>query len=832
MLHARVSATPYPSRLVARSVLASLRRIAVALVLFCGAARGQVQLLPGPSIPPLPDPIGRAGMAASVVVGKGSASALLAVGGANFPRGMPWAGGEKAFYRDVFALERASDESCLWRRVGELPEAKAYAAFGASVDGLVVAGGVNATGHLRSVHVVAPSGAVRELSALPTPLAYAASVVDGRKLYVIGGQTSPMATRAEPQLLVLDLAQPDAGWRQRLWPEADRILANAGILDGKIWLIGGCSLHADDKGAPVRTYLRDAVALRLSEIDQQGAIETCATIALPHPLAASAAPAMPREGVLVFAGGDDGSHYGKPPQDHPGQRAEWYALDPRSRSVQPLGLLAQGAVTAPLVAWDDAAIVVSGEIKPGVRTASVQSARVRFAASPQAMDWCMGVASLLALAACWRSSRRSRAPSGPLQPLAANDSPSRSAWVAVGLLFVVAMLNYLDRQLLATTAAPILRDITQTNAQFGLLTAVFLFVYAALGPLGGVLADRMGRRRVILVSLVVWSAVTWLTGKAQTYPQLVVARALMGVSEACYIPAALALITDHHRGRTRSLATGLHMSGVYAGQALAGIGGFAAEAFGWRTAYSLFGMVGVVYAIVLAAFLRDPAEAATAGPANASVPMRVPSAQAPSLVRGLLGRPSFWLLLVVMGGASISNWFLLSWLPRLLQQRFDLSLGAAGTLATLPLSLAKYAAVVVGAIVADRWAQRDPRGRSKLAAITFVVAGPVIAATSLLPEGAIVWFVGMVACQGIAQGVLDATLMPILRSRIDERLAATGYGCLNLVGAGIGGLTVLYGGALQDAGIPLSVPLAASGAGLLLCGVALALLPATVSRDE
>lgn len=771
-------------------------------------------------------------MAAAAVADQSGALVLLAAGGANFPQRMPWDGGEKAFYRDVYALERTSSEGYLWRRAAELPEAVAYAAFGASPDGLVIAGGVNASGHLRSVCVVAPSGAVRKLSPLPMPLAYAASVVDRRKLYVIGGQTEPSAPRAEAQLLVLDLADPDAQWRQRPWHGSDRILANAGILDGKIWLIGGCSLHADNKGLPVRTYLRDAVALRLSEVDQEGAIETCATLALPHAVAASAAPALPREGVLVFAGADDGSHYGKPPQDHPGQRAEWYALDPRSGSLDVLGSMAQGAVTAPLIAWDDAAIVVSGETKPGVRTKIMQSARLRFAPAQSATDWAMGALTLLALIAGWRSSRRSRAPMAAALSPNASAVPSRSAWVAVGLLFVVAMLNYLDRQLLATTAAPILRDITQTNAQFGLLTAVFLFVYAALGPLGGALADRVGRRRVILVSLVIWSAVTWLTGKVQTYPQLVVARALMGVSEACYIPAALALITDHHRGRTRSLATGLHMSGVYAGQALAGIGGFAAEAYGWRAAYSLFGMVGVLYAIVLAAFLSDPSDRSADAPADTTANVPQHSPQAPSLVRDLLSVPSFWLLLVVMGGASISNWFLLSWLPRLLQQRFDLSLGAAGTLATLPLSIAKYAAVVLGALVADRWAQRDSRGRSRLAAITFAVAGPMVAATCLLPAGALVAFVAMVACQGIAQGVLDATLMPILRSRIDERLAATGYGFLNLVGAGIGGLTVLYGGALQDAGIPLSVPLAASGAGLLLCGVALALLPATVSRDE
>ena len=278
-------------------------------------------------------------------------------------------------------------------------------------------------------------------------------------------------------------------------------------------------------------------------------------------------------------------------------------------------------------------------------------------------------------------------------------SEGRAGWLAVGLLFVVAMLNYLDRQLLAAMAEPILRDIPQSSAQFGLLTAVFLFVYSALSPVGGLLADRCGRRSVILVSLVVWSAVTWATGHVRDHGELLVARALMGVSEAFYIPAALALITDHHRGRTRSLATGLHMGGVYAGQAIAGLGGYAAEALGWRAAFAAFGLIGVCYALVLVVFLReadDDGEAAraTGGSAGAaaSAATTPPPDEAP-----LLRNRAFWLLFAVMGGASVSNWFVLSWLPRLLQERFALGLGDAGALATLPSTLAKYAAVVLGA---------------------------------------------------------------------------------------------------------------------------------------
>src|SRR5688500_18217454 len=137
-------------------------------------------------------------------------------------------------------------------------------------------------------------------------------------------------------------------------------------------------------------------------------------------------------------------------------------------------------------------------------------------------------------------------------------SPGR-AWFVVGLLCVVGCLNYLDRNMIMTMRKSLVEAIPMTDAQFGLLTSVFLWVYGILSPLAGFLADRFSRSRVIIVSLFVWSAVTWLTSYATTFEGLLIARALMGISEACYIPAALALITDYHRGSTRSFATGVHV---------------------------------------------------------------------------------------------------------------------------------------------------------------------------------------------------------------------------------------------------------------------------------
>src|SRR5688572_4490061 len=169
------------------------------------------------------------------------------------------------------------------------------------------------------------------------------------------------------------------------------------------------------------------------------------------------------------------------------------------------------------------------------------------------------------------------------------------------LLWPVALLNYLDRQMLAAMKSSMMDDIPDivTKANWGIVLGSFKWVYAILSPLGGYIADRFSRRHVIAASLFVWSAVTWGTGHVTTYNELIAARAIMGISEAFYIPAALALIADFHPGLTRSRAIGFHQMGIYTGIIIGGYSGYLADSpdYGWRWAFSLAGLVGVIYAL-------------------------------------------------------------------------------------------------------------------------------------------------------------------------------------------------------------------------------------------
>lgn len=435
--------------------------------------------------------------------------------------------------------------------------------------------------------------------------------------------------------------------------------------------------------------------------------------------------------------------------------------------------------------------------------------------------------------------------SKPIPPNAPVTPPTKWAWIAVAVLWVVVMLNYFDRQLLSVLNKSITEgegSIEMTQAQFGMVTSAFLIVYAALSPVGGFLADRFSRRFIILISLVVWSAVTWCTGDAKSYEELLAYRAAMGISEAFYIPAALALISDYHRGRTRSMATGLHMSGIYAGQMLAGCGAMMSGApfnLGWRLTFETFGFIGVAYALVVIIFLHDPeapaAEAAPAGDkaeaeAAASVAPAVASFGIGEVLKNLFSTRAMPILLLLISFAGAANWFLMGWYPRLLQDMFGVSEAEAGPQATFWINVAKYIAVLGGAAVADAWYVRNKNARAYVPGICFLIAGPCVMVAMMPALGVPIVLglgltLGLVSMQGVAQGSLDATLMPVLRSHIDERFSATGYGLLNLTSVGAGALVSWLGGYLKDANIELGVPLSIAGALMMVCGALLFLLP-------
>ena len=294
-------------------------------------------------------------------------------------------------------------------------------------------------------------------------------------------------------------------------------------------------------------------------------------------------------------------------------------------------------------------------------------------------------------------------------------------------------------------------------------------------------------------------------------------RALMGISEAAYLPAALALIADYHRGSTRSLATGIHMTGLSVGTGLAGIGGWVAERHGWSAAFDVFGLFGIVYALALLFVLRDPRCDAAAltgqggGPADAETP-RLGQALA-SLFRS----SSFLLLLAFWGLLALAGWAVAGWMPTYFKEQFRLDQGAAGISATSYLAGAMLLGKLVGGAWADRWSRTNERARILVPAIGLFIAAPatlLVANTSVLALA-----IAGLSLYGFMRVFSDANLMPILCQVSDRRYRATGYGVLNLFSCLVGGITVYLGGVLRDAHISVSALFQAAALGLLVCGV-------------
>ena len=378
------------------------------------------------------------------------------------------------------------------------------------------------------------------------------------------------------------------------------------------------------------------------------------------------------------------------------------------------------------------------------------------------------------------------------------SSLSRTAWLVVALLWPVALLNYLDRQMLATMKTSMVSDITglTSDAQWGFVLASFKWVYAFLSPVGGYIADRFSRRHVIAISLFAWSLVTWMTGHVTTYEGLVWTRALMGVSEAFYIPAALALITDFHLGRTRSRAIGIHQTGIYIGLILGGFAGYIADspALGWRWAFDAAGIVGVVYAIPLLFLLRNPARQSGGGEVSPA-PLRA--------VSELLGNRNFILLLFYFTLPAIAGWVIKDWMPVILKNQFNLSQGEAGKMAVLYVQVASIFGALVGGILADRWMRRSERGRIYVSALGMIFFLPAL--FGLGNPGTVVLAITFLVIFGIGWGFFDCNNMPILSQITRPELRGTGYGLMNLVSISFGGLGDWGFGALQDRGVSLSV---------------------------
>lgn len=389
--------------------------------------------------------------------------------------------------------------------------------------------------------------------------------------------------------------------------------------------------------------------------------------------------------------------------------------------------------------------------------------------------------------------------------------------MVVGLLWVVALLNYMDRQMLSTMRDAMAVDISdlESKVMFGKIMAAFMWIYGFMSPVSGMVADRVNRKWLIVVSLGVWSAVTMAMGYATTYEEIYWLRAAMGVSEALYIPAALSLIADYFTGKQLSLAIGIHMTGLYMGQAAGGFGAFVAERLSWQATFYWFGVAGVAYAVALIFLLyekrRNSFEGADAGdgkPALGTVLRGNLRAVGASLGM-LLTSGAFWAILFFFASLSVPGWSTKNWLPTLFAEAMGQPMSWAGPVATITIAAASFAGVMTGGPMADRWSRRNLRGRiytsaigmgMMIPALLLMSYGPMLAEWLSAPE-MLVWVaVGAALLFGLGYGLFDANNMPILCQFVPSRSRGTAYGIMNMGGLFIGAAATNLLGWLGDNG--------------------------------
>lgn len=367
--------------------------------------------------------------------------------------------------------------------------------------------------------------------------------------------------------------------------------------------------------------------------------------------------------------------------------------------------------------------------------------------------------------------------------------PSRHyRWYLVGLLTTIAALNYADRSALAATLPPVRDELHMSPVMLGTAGSAFLWVYAICSPASGYFADRWPRSKMILWSVCAWSVVQILTGFVERSWQMIGVRALLGIAECAYVPAAIALTAEYHKHKTRAWAIGIQIAGYNLGVVLgAAVAGYIGDRWGWRAAFWTLGGCGLLLALVARSVL--PHEARDL-PEATRTPIRIVDA-----FRILLKIPTFNIVLVESTIISAGVWVFLFWLPLYFKDSFGLSLAAAGIAGTAGLQTSATVASLAGGFFSDRFAHRRRERRMLFQFLCFTSAIPMLMIFFGNPSfgAASVAILLFAFFRSLGSSNDNAVMCDVL----PERVWSTAVGFTNAMNSGAGALGVILTGYLQ-----------------------------------
>jgi MFS family permease len=360
-------------------------------------------------------------------------------------------------------------------------------------------------------------------------------------------------------------------------------------------------------------------------------------------------------------------------------------------------------------------------------------------------------------------------------------------WWVVLMVWFICFFNYADRQTISSVLPLLSKNFGFDDFQLGIIGSAFAWIYAAAAPFAGVAADRSSRKRLIIAACIIWSFFTLATAWCGNFSSFVTVRALTGLAETFYFPAVMALISDFHAPATRSRAMALHQSAVYAGTILGSwLAAVLAEKSGWNIPFMIFGPIGILLALIISKFLREP----NRGAAENLVVQK--PASIPETLKIIFKTPAAIFLMGAFLCANFVAFIFLTWTPAFLFNKFHYSLGAAGLTGSLFINLASAVSVPIAGLLADKLSRRFSSGR-----MLMQLAG-------LLVGAVFVFFVGKTSnigvlilamtCFGICKGFYDSGIFASLYDTIESRARGTAAGVMNTIGWGGGALGPIFVG--------------------------------------
>ncbi len=380
-------------------------------------------------------------------------------------------------------------------------------------------------------------------------------------------------------------------------------------------------------------------------------------------------------------------------------------------------------------------------------------------------------------------------------PMRSNKRPLREdffsyRWLALGILFCVYVFNFLDRQIFAILQEAIKTDLQLSDTELGFLGGfAFAIFYTTLGIPIARLADRRSRSKIIAVSLALWSLMTALCGAARGFVTLALTRIGVGVGEAGCSPPAHSLIADYFGPRERSTALAIYSLGIPVGAALGNlIGGYVNVSLGWREAFYIVGLPGILLAIFVKIFLREPAR----GLSEAYTENEISMPPLGEVARVLWQQRTFRQICAAFSLTSFVIYGALQWVPTYFIRTYSLDTGKVGMVIAISSGLFGGIATLIGGLVGDRLAKHDVRWLCWLSAIGMVVTTPLMILMLFQPSftHATYFLYAAMLFNGFHLGPTFGLVQTLVPMRMRALAASILLFATNLVGMGMGPLFI------------------------------------------